>query len=177
MLILGEGLGISACQELKEFNWYCTNGLVPKDARACICTYLEHHFIDDDPFQPVQQWFNWNYISKYSYFFFMNCYLVKRYSHHVEDTGRPFSWIHIDNHGQFISQPAIWQLTADICNPPPPNVILTISGRVCVKHMSKLSEARGLWLRRRRHIGIGGRPQPYFGKSDGWDLCHGSHSR
>ena len=33
---------------------------------------LEHHFIDDDPFQPVQQWFSWNYISKYSYkmFFF-----------------------------------------------------------------------------------------------------------
>ena len=65
------------------------------------------------------------------------------------------------------------------------HVFLTISGRVCVKHMSKiirLSDAR----RRKhvdsgfgggRHIGIGGRPQPYFGKSDGWDLCHGSHSR
>ena len=25
-----------------------------------------------------------------------------------------------------------------------------------------------------RHIGIGGRPQPYFGKSARWDLCHGS---
>ena len=36
----GRGRGISACQELKEFNWYCTNGLVPKDARACICTFL-----------------------------------------------------------------------------------------------------------------------------------------
>ena len=62
----GRGGGISACQELKEFNWYCTNGLVPKDARACICTFSEQHFIDDDPFQPVQQWLSWNYISKYS---------------------------------------------------------------------------------------------------------------
>ena len=64
------GRVVSACQELKEFNWYCTNGLVPKDARACICTFLEHHFIADDPFQHVQQWFSWNYISKYSYFFY-----------------------------------------------------------------------------------------------------------
>ena len=25
------------------------------------------------------------------FFIWMNCYVVKRYSHHVEDTGRPFS--------------------------------------------------------------------------------------
>ena len=27
------------------------------------------------------------------FFFLSNCYVVKRYSHHVEDTGRPFLWI------------------------------------------------------------------------------------
>ena len=27
------------------------------------------------------------------FFFLMNCCVVKRYSHHVADTGRPFSWI------------------------------------------------------------------------------------
>ena len=33
-----------------------------KNARAYICTFLEHHFIDDGPFQSVQQWFSWKYI-------------------------------------------------------------------------------------------------------------------
>ena len=36
---------------------------------------------------------------------------------HVDsrDTRQDELWdCHIDNHGQFISQPAIWQLTADI---------------------------------------------------------------
>ena len=71
----GEGAGgFLHVKNWKNLNWYCTNGLVPKDARACICTFLEHHFIDDDPFQPVQQWFSWNYISKYSYFFFFFFY-------------------------------------------------------------------------------------------------------
>ena len=76
--------------------------LVPKDARACICTFLERHIIDDDPFQPVQ--FSSGSVeiifqstAKRCFFclfvFLMNCYVVKRYSHHVEDTGRPFSWI------------------------------------------------------------------------------------
>ena len=37
-----------------------------KNARAYICTFLEHHFIDDGPFQSVQQWFSWKYMSKYS---------------------------------------------------------------------------------------------------------------
>ena len=27
------------------------------------------------------------------FFFLTNCYVVKRYSHHVEDTWRPFSWV------------------------------------------------------------------------------------
>ena len=37
-----------------------------KNARAYICTFLEHHFTDDGPFQSVQQWFSWKHISKYS---------------------------------------------------------------------------------------------------------------
>ena len=53
MLISGERRGISACQELKEYNWYCSG-----TAKKIL--------------------------------FFMNCYVVKRYSHHVEVTGRPF---------------------------------------------------------------------------------------
>ena len=92
----GRGRGISACQELKEFNWYCTNGLVPKDARASSM----HLYIFRTPFH----W--WWPISTCSavvqlklYFkvqlkiiFFFWWIVVKRYSH-VEDTGRPFSWI------------------------------------------------------------------------------------
>ena len=145
-----------------------------------------------------------------NFYFFMNCYVVKRYSHHVEDTGRPFSWIslffhflsqyhvlyfwirlscgqswhdkrnfktHIDDHGQFISQPAIWQLTAHMQKNKTKKtnttnkmlqssftilayVFLTISGRFCVKliystcqnhpPVRRLSaRARGFWLRRR----------------------------
>ena len=73
-----------------------------KNARAYICTFLEHHFIDDGPFQSVQQWFSWKYIEVlltsvlffvFVFLFLMNCCVVKRYSHHVEDRGRPFSWI------------------------------------------------------------------------------------
>ena len=114
---------------------------------------------------------------------------------------------HIDNHGQFISQPAIWQLTAHIWKKKKKkkkhdykwnvthnrvsllaHVFLTISGRFCVKlifstcQIIRLSDARprehvdsGSGVG--RHIGIRGRPQPYFGKSAGWDLCHGSSSR
>ena len=68
------------------------------------------------------------------------------------------------------------------------HVFLTISGRFCVKlifstcQIIRLSDARPCehvdsGSGGGRHIGIRGRPQPYFGKSAGWDLCHGSSSR
>ena len=62
------------------------------------------------------------------------------------------------------------------------HVFLTISGRFCVKlifstcQIIRLSDARprehvDSGSGGGRHIGIRGRPQPYFGKSAGWDLC------
>ena len=105
---------------------------------------------------------------------------------------------HIDNHGQFIVSPRfdswqhIWKKKNDYKWNVTHNrvsllahVFLTISGRFCVKlicQIMRLSDARprehvDSGSGGGRHIGISGRPQPYFGKSAGWDLCHGSSSR
>ena len=186
------------------------------NARAYICTFLEHHFIDDGPFQSVQQWFSWKYISKFSFswilYFFTFCHshvmyfwirLSRGQSWHDK---RSFKTVTLTTMDSLLVSPRFdsWQRACKKKNKKNKHYKWNVThNRVSRSlHMYlkqfldvsvwssyfahvkiiRLSDARprehvDSGYGGGRHIGISGRPQPYFGKSAGWDLCHGSSSR